>query len=100
MAFSNMFREFESQMAKRVSTGPFGRFASLYEKYAEPAKKAENNVDVSNEMTKSQSSSKTDTTFNDSLSKSIREYNKNSGQLDSRVRAALAASPNMRVRRR
>lgn len=100
MAFSDMFRNLEAGYTKRVSSGPFVNFRTLFEKYKELPKKAENNVDVSNAMLEGQSTSMTDTTFNDSVSKAIQNYNQSSGQMDAKVRAALAASPNERIVRR
>jgi|SRR6056300_526735 len=100
MAFADMFRNYEADRVRRVTTGPFARFQTLFEKYEEPPMEDQNNVDVSNEMTQRQSTSSTDTTFNDSMSQAIQEYNRPSGQMNATVRAALAASPNIRVRRR
>lgn len=100
MAFADMFRNYEADRVRRVTTGPFARFQTLFEKYEEQPQEDQNNVDVSNEMTNQQSTASTDTTFNDSMSRAIQEYNRSSGTLDAKTRAALAASPNLRVRRR
>lgn len=128
MAFSDMFRAFEAGRANRVSSGPFVSFRTLFDKYrnadkgvpdiaesrvgltegsrrtdmnqflvAEPEEKS--NQSISEMMLGAQSSAKTDTTFNDSVSRAIQNYNKSS-QMDAKVRAALAASPNERVVRR
>ena len=57
------------------------------------------NQTVSEMLLGAQSSAKTDTTFNDSVSRAIQNYNRSS-QRDAKVRAALAASPNERIVRR
>lgn len=128
MAFSDMFRAFEANRANRVSSGPFVSFRTLFDKYRNADKGApdiaesrlgltfgvprtdmnqflievpeeKSNETVSEMLLGSQSSAKTDTTFNDSVSRAIQNYNR-SGRTDAKVRAALAASPNERVVRR
>ena len=129
MAFSDMFRAFEAGRANRVSSGPFVSFRTLFDKYRNADKGApdiaesrlgltggvpgrtdmnqyridvpeeKSNQTVSEMLLGAQSSAKTDTTFNDSVSRAIQNYNRSS-RTDAKVRAALAASPNERIVRR
>jgi hypothetical protein len=76
MAFSDTFKDMEGAFVKRVSSGPFSRFASLYQVYEEPT----DNEGVSNAMLEKQSSRSTDTTFNDAMSQVIQSYNQSMRQ--------------------
>ena len=130
MAFSGNFRDYEARRTRRASSGPFARFQTLFEKYRNADKGAPDiaksrpgltegsrrtemtqfykapepvemdNKGVSEAMGEARSTAQTDTTFNDAMSTAIRNYNQAASRQMQRDKAALASSPNRRIRRR
>jgi len=130
MAFSRTFRDYEASRLKRADSGPFARFQTLFDKYKgagdglpELAKSRPglsgsgrgfsramgfqlekpadmSNSEVSKMANEARSRAETDTTFNDRMSKAINNYNRAARVQQQRDQAALASSPNRRVRRR